>query len=87
MARTKLSPKKRQESFLSLMSSFGFLGKEAKITAEHVIMNKILALFTHGHTVNKDFVHSSSIGLKKGKLTRYVIIINSKYIRIHLKLC
>ena len=35
-------------------SIFGYLGKETKNTDEHVIMKKI---------VNKDFLHSGSIGL------------------------
>ena len=40
---------------------FGYLGKETKKTAEHVIMDKI---FIYARPcVNKDFVHSSSIGL------------------------
>ena len=51
VAKTKLNSKK---SFSSLPSIFGYLGKETKNTDEHVIMKKIL---------NKDFVHSGSIGL------------------------
>ena len=43
-----------KKSFSSLPSIFGYLGKETKNTDEHVIMKKIL---------NKDFVHSGSIGL------------------------
>ena len=60
VARTKLNFKKNLESFLSLPSIFGYLGKETKNTAKHVIMNKI---FIYARAwVNKDFVHSDSIG-------------------------
>ena len=60
VARTKLNFKKNLESFLSLPSIFGYLGKETKNTAKHVITNKI---FIYARAwVNKDFVHSDSIG-------------------------
>ena len=72
MARTKLNFKKNLESFSSLASLFGYLGKETKNTAEHVIMKKI---FIYARAcVNKEFVHGGSIGLIYGKHARYVII-------------
>ena len=60
-ARTKLNFKKSLESFLSLPSILGYLGKETKNTAEHVITNKFF-IYARA-SVNKDFVHSGSIGL------------------------
>ena len=57
----KLNSKKNLESFSSLLSIFGYLGKETKNTAEHVSMKKI---FIYAWAcVNKEFVHSGSIGL------------------------
>ena len=53
MARTKLNSKKKSRKILSLPSTFEYLGKETKDTAEHVNMNKRAC-------VNKDFVHSGS---------------------------
>ena len=79
MARTKLNPKKSLESFLSLPSIFGYLGKETKNTAEHVIMKKIF-IYTRA-CVNKEFVHSGSIGLVKGKHARYVISMCNQKVR------
>ena len=53
--------KKYLESFSSSPSSFGYLGKETKNPAEHVNMKKI---FIYARAcVNKEFVHSGSIGL------------------------
>ena len=46
---------KNLESFSSLPSIFGYLGKETKNTDEHVIMKK-------KKTLNKNFVHSTCIG-------------------------
>ena len=46
--------------FLSLPSIFGYLGKETKNTAEHVIL---LSFIYARPCVNKDFVHSGSIAL------------------------
>ena len=71
MAKTKLNSKESLESLLSLPSIFGYLRKEKKNTAEHVITKKI---FIHARAcVNKDFVHSGSIRLIQGKHARYVI--------------
>ena len=56
----KLNSKNSLESFLSLPSIFGYLGKETKNTAEHLIMNKI---FIYPRPcANEDFVHRGSIG-------------------------
>ena len=60
-ARMKLNSKKSLESLVSLPSFFGYLGKGTKDTAEHVIMNKIF-IYVRA-CLNKDFVHSSPIGL------------------------
>ena len=59
--RRKLNSKTSLEIFLSLSSIFGYLGKKTKNTAEHVIMNKFV-IYARA-CVNKDFVHSGSIGL------------------------
>jgi len=61
VTRTKIKKKKSLESFLSWPSIFGYLGKEMKNTAEHIIMNKIF--IDARLCVNKDFVHSGSIEL------------------------
>ena len=41
-AGTKLNSRTTLESFLSLLSIFGYLGKETKNTAKHVIMKKFV---------------------------------------------
>ena len=65
VATTKLISKNALERFLSLLSIFGYLEKETKNTAEHVIMNKIFIYASP--CVNKDFVHSGSIGLIRAR--------------------
>ena len=71
VARTKLNSKKSLESFSSLPSILGYLGKETKNTAEHVIIKNI---FIYARVcVNKEVIHSRSLGLISGKHARYVI--------------
>ena len=57
--------------FFIVAVDFGYLEKETKNTAKHVIMNKIFIYASP--CVNKDFVHSGSTGLILGKDARYVI--------------
>ena len=60
-AGTKLNSRTTLESFLSLPSIFGYLGKETKNTAKHVIMKKFV-IYARA-CVNIDFVHCRSIEL------------------------
>ena len=70
VARTKrLNSKKSLESFLSLPSILGYLGKETKNTDEHIIMNKI---FIYARPcVNKDFVHSDGTWIGQARAIWY----------------
>ena len=59
-AKTKLIPKKSRKFFI-IAVDFWVLRKRDENTAEHVIMKKI---FIYARAcVNKEFVHSGSIGL------------------------
>ena len=72
VARTKLNSKTNLERFSSLPSIFGYLGKETKNTAELVIIKNI---FIYARVyVNKEVIHSGSLGLISGKHARYVIV-------------
>ena len=58
-ARTKLNSKKKSTKSLSLPSIFGYLEKETKNTAEHVMMNKI---FIYARPcVRSDFIQSGAL--------------------------
>ena len=72
VARTKLNSKTNLERFSSLPSIFEYLGKETKNTAELVIIKNI---FIYARVcVNKEVIHSGSLGLISGKHARYVIV-------------
>ena len=72
VARTKLNSKTNLESFSSFPSIFSYLGKETKNTAEHVIIKNI---FIYARAcVNKEVIHSGSLGLISGKHACYVTI-------------
>ena len=53
---------------------FRYLVKETKNTTKHIVINKIFIYALA--CVNKDFVHSGSIGHIWGKHPRYVMIVS-----------
>ena len=83
VARTKLNSKKSLESFLSLSSIFGYLGKETKNTSEHVIMNKILIYARP--CVNKEFVHSCQITHKGLKRVTLICLLCPMLVIVHFR--